>query len=71
MRMKTQDRPRAVCPRCEYELVPVHAVEGRRRRVVALSCPEPYCDHMQMVTRREARKFGLKATAEEPEERRA
>jgi RNase P subunit RPR2 len=41
-----------VCPRCDYPLVPVHAVEGRRRRIIALSCPEPYCDHMQMVPRR-------------------
>jgi RNase P subunit RPR2 len=38
-----------VCPRCEYPLVPVHAVEGSRRRVIALTCPEPYCDHMQML----------------------
>lgn len=43
-----------VCPRCEYPLVPVHAVEGSRRKVIALSCPEPYCDHMQMVPRRRA-----------------
>ncbi len=38
-----------LCPRCEYPLVPVHAVEGSKRRVIALSCPEPYCDHMQML----------------------
>ncbi len=40
-----------VCPRCEYPLVPVHAVEGSRRRIIALTCPEPYCDHMQMIPR--------------------
>lgn len=42
------------CPRCERRLVPVFAVEGERRTVVALTCPEPYCDHMQMVPRAEA-----------------
>lgn len=41
-----------VCPRCEYPLVPVYAVERSRRHVIALTCPEPYCDHMQMVPRR-------------------
>ena len=45
------------CPRCEYALIPVHAIEGGRRRIIALTCPEPYCDHMQMVTRSEARSF--------------
>jgi len=40
-----------LCPRCEYPLVPVHAVEDKQRRVVAFSCPEPYCDHMQMITK--------------------
>lgn len=45
---------RYVCPRCDYPLVPVHAREGARRRVIALSCPEPYCDHMQLVPRRHA-----------------
>ncbi len=44
-----------LCPRCDYSLVPVHAVESGKRRVVALTCPEPYCDHMQMVTKSEAR----------------
>ena len=47
--MKSQES--YVCPRCDYPLVPVHAVEGSRRRVIALSCPEPYCDHMQMIPR--------------------
>ncbi len=45
--MKTQEK--VVCPRCSYPLVPVHAVEGTKRRVIALTCPEPYCDHMQMI----------------------
>lgn len=54
--MKTKSR--AICPRCGYDLIPVHAVEGRRRRVVALTCPEPYCDHMQMVTKKEAKTIG-------------
>lgn len=39
------------CPRCSYSLVPVHAIEGTKRRIIALTCPEPYCDHMQMVPR--------------------
>lgn len=43
------------CSRCGYELVPVFASEKGRRRIIALTCPEPYCDHMQMVTREEAR----------------
>jgi hypothetical protein len=45
--MNTPTEP--ACPRCDYPLVPVHAVEGSKRRVIALSCPEPYCDHMQML----------------------
>ena len=47
-----RDPKRFACPRCDFPLVPIHAVEGRKRRVVALTCPEPYCDHMQMVPRR-------------------
>jgi hypothetical protein len=59
--------PKYACPRCDYGLVPVHAVEGTRRRIIALTCPEPYCDHMQMVTRSEARqiderRLGLEAS---------
>ena len=38
-----------VCPRCDYALVPVLAHEGSKRRVIALACPEPYCDHIQLV----------------------
>ena len=45
------------CPRCDYPLVPVHAVEGSKRRVIALSCPEPYCDHMQMLPSAAASQF--------------
>jgi hypothetical protein len=47
--MKTQLQ--YVCPRCDHLLVTVHAVEGVRRRVIALTCPEPYCDHVQALTR--------------------
>jgi len=50
-----------VCPRCEYPLVPVHAIEGTRRRVIALTCPEPYCDHMQMVPLERAREIEKRA----------
>jgi len=38
-----------ICPRCEYPLVPVHSMDQSKRTVIGLSCPEPYCDHMQMV----------------------
>lgn len=38
-----------ICPRDDYPLVPVYSVEDRKRRIIALSCPEPYCDHMQLV----------------------
>lgn len=42
------------CPRCEYPLIPVHSVAGRRtlgrnRRIIALTCPEPYCDHIEFA----------------------
>jgi hypothetical protein len=47
--MKTQLQ--YVCPRCDHLLVPVHSVEGSRRRVIALTCPEPYCDHVQCLPR--------------------
>jgi hypothetical protein len=43
--MKTQHH--YVCPRCDHLLVPVHSIENARRRVIALTCPEPYCDHVQ------------------------
>lgn len=54
MMMKKNDKT-YVCPRCSYPLVPVHARDGGRRRIIALTCPEPYCDHMQLVTRQEAK----------------
>ena len=50
-------RSQCICPRCDYPLVPVFAVEGRRRRVIALACPEPYCDHMQMLPRELAAEY--------------
>ena len=53
------------CPRCDYALVPVHAVEGEERSIIALTCPEPYCDHMQMVTRKEARRIERELRASE------
>lgn len=51
-----------VCPRCDHLLVPVHGVEGTKRRVIALTCPEPYCDHVQCLPRELAAEF------EEPSE---
>ncbi|MSR63006.1 MAG: hypothetical protein EXS08_11230 [Planctomycetes bacterium] len=53
--MKTQLQ--YVCPRCDHLLVPVHAVEGTRRQVIALTCPEPYCDHVQCLSRELAAEF--------------
>ncbi len=49
-----KEQPTYVCPRCDYALLPVHAVEGTKRRVIAMTCPEPYCDHMQMIPRDQA-----------------
>ena len=46
-----------VCPRDDYPLVPVYKVEGRRRRIIALACPEPYCDHMQLIPKDRAREL--------------
>ena len=46
-----------LCPRCEFPLIPVHAVERGRRRIIALTCPEPYCDHMQMLPPKSAREL--------------
>lgn len=51
------------CPRCDYPLLPVFAAEKGLRRVIALTCPEPYCDHMQMVTREEASRVTLRSRA--------
>ena len=47
-----KNREMHLCPRCDYPLVPVHSVAGRRtlgrnRRIIALTCPEPYCDHIE------------------------
>jgi len=46
-----------VCPRCDHRLVPVHAVRGTRREVIALACPEPYCDHVQRLPLQPAGSF--------------
>ncbi|MCZ6598811.1 MAG: hypothetical protein O7J95_00920 [Planctomycetota bacterium] len=55
------------CPRCNYRLIPVHAVEGGRRRIIALTCPEPYCDHMQMLPPKQAREYEkARSGGEEP-----
>ena len=56
---KMQSDKNYVCPRCEYPLIPVHSMEGTKRTVIALSCPEPYCDHMQMVPRGQHTGFEL------------
>lgn len=60
-----------VCPRCDHLLVPVHAVEGRRRRVIALTCPEPYCGHVQCLPRERSREVGEAAHLQVAELRRA
>ena len=45
------------CPHHGHTMVPLHAIEGGARRVVGLTCPEPYCDHVRMLTRDEAESF--------------
>jgi hypothetical protein len=32
-------------------------MDGPKRSVIGLSCPEPYCDHMQMVPRSQSSHF--------------
>ncbi len=39
-----------ICPRCHYPLLPVHSVRGTKRSIIALTCPEPYCDHIEFAT---------------------
>jgi len=53
----------SICPRCDHRLVPVHKVEGRRRRVIALSCPEPYCDHVHYLPPEEVASYRRKPLA--------
>ena len=50
-------RTRAACPNHGHDLVPLHTVENGARRVVGLTCPEPYCEHVRMLTRDEADGF--------------
>jgi len=40
----------AHCPRCGCGLVPVHHLQEGRRTVVALTCPEPYCGHLESTS---------------------
>jgi len=63
-----KERKQYVCPRCDYPLVPVHAVDGAKRRVIALTCPEPYCDHVQMVPRGQAVELERMQRADEEDE---
>lgn len=58
-----QSKKNYICPRCEYPLIPVHSTDGPKRSVIALSCPEPYCDHMQMVPRSQATSFEAEKSA--------
>jgi hypothetical protein len=41
----------------------VHAIEGARRRVIALTCPEPYCEHTQCLPRDLAAEFQAREEA--------
>lgn len=50
-------RSREACPHHGHDLVPLHTVENGARRVVGLTCPEPYCEHVRMLTRDEADRF--------------
>ena len=65
--MKSNQNP--ICPRCNYPLVPVHARGDKERQVVALTCPEPYCDHIEVVTKGQAAHF--QKTRENSEQERA
>jgi hypothetical protein len=38
------------CPAHGYRMIPVHAVENGQRKVVGLTCPEPYCDFTRMMS---------------------
>jgi hypothetical protein len=51
---------RATCPHHGHDLVPLHTLEGGARRVVGLTCPEPYCEHVRMLTRDEADRFAAR-----------
>ncbi len=35
----------ALCPRCDYLLVPVHLAGDRSRSIRSYCCPDPYCDY--------------------------
>ena len=65
--MKTESRAqRRSCPDCHHPLLPVHAVEGARRRVLYLTCPEPYCGYAEEPEGPLAGQVRLRATAQRP-----
>lgn len=36
------------CPDHGHRLVPIHRVSGGHRVVVGWTCPEPYCNHVEI-----------------------
>ena len=42
-----------VCPRCGYQLTPVHARKDAKRQPIGYCCPEPYCDYVQLERKNE------------------
>lgn len=49
MKIEIRAHDRRLCPSCHHALVPVHAVEGERRTVWYLTCPEPYCEYAERL----------------------
>lgn len=45
------------CPVHGFRMIPVHAVENNARKIVGLTCPEPYCEFTRMMSLEERRQF--------------
>lgn len=45
------------CPVHGFRMIPVHAVENGQRKVIGLTCPEPYCEFTRMMSLEERREF--------------
>lgn len=45
------------CPVHGFRMIPVHAVENGERKVVGLTCPEPYCEYTRMMSLEERGEF--------------
>lgn len=40
-----------ICPDHGHRMVPIHRVSGGQRFVVGWTCPEPYCEHVELDPR--------------------